>query len=333
MPKTALVKCLGYFLIFSTVLGLGVFLWHTDFEQLKHSVFAVGWDFAWLVFVSGIGYLFGSLAWSYCYMSRPSNLWKLFQIRLIGETVSLVNPSSFVGGDLTKVWILNKHVPHSNHGKATALSRVILMLTQLLLFIVLGVYFVWISPDRSSALVMFIFLSLVLIVAIISFVIALINFPSLYTWLPNKIYQKLSPFLNESQQLITRHLSKPQRLVKAVIFSWLHWLAGGIEIYFLFRFMGIEIGIGEALLLDSGIVVIKSLLGFIPAQIGVEEYATKILMLVIGVTSNAIWFAVAILRRCRQLVWILIGAVFYFSLSRKEMSFNAKEYGNTIHQS
>jgi hypothetical protein len=80
----------------------------------------------------------------------------------------------------------------------------------------------------------------------------------------------------------------------------------------------------QALTVDMGVVLFKSAGAFIPGQLGIEEYGNKIMLLVIGVPGAGIWITASILRRARQLFWILFGVVLYFVFFKKNWRFRQK---------
>jgi len=106
-------------------------------------------------------------------------------------------------------------------------------------------------------------------------------------------------------------------------------MLGAGEIYLILECLGIPIGLINATVVDMGIVVVKSLGSFVPGQIGVEELGNKWMLEIAGVTGS-VWIAVSILRRGKQLVWILIAALFYFII-RNFYSTNRKSNGDLIY--
>ena len=66
-----------------------------------------------------------------------------------------------------------------------------------------------------------------------------------------------------------------------------------------------------------GVSLFKTIGMIVPAQIGVEEYGNKVMLDVIGVVSNEIWLVVTLMRRGRQLFWLLIAGIFTMIISKK----------------
>jgi glycosyltransferase 2 family protein len=101
-------------------------------------------------------------------------------------------------------------------------------------------------------------------------------------------------------------------LAMAFLFLFIHWVMGGTEFMMILRFMGVHINIFEACLIDSGVGFFKALGILIPGQLGVEEYGNKFMLNTVGVQNQEVWVTASILRRSRQIFWILFGVVVYF---------------------
>ena len=56
----------------------------------------------------------------------------------------------------------------------------------------------------------------------------------------------------------------------------------------------------------------------VPGQLGVEEYANKIMLETVGIVNNEVWVVVSILRRARQLFWVVIAGIFYLIMGKNK---------------
>ena len=95
-------------------------------------------------------------------------------------------------------------------------------------------------------------------------------------------------------------------------------MVGSLEFYFILILLGIKTTVFSTLLVDMGVVVIKSIGAFVPGQIGIEEYGNKIMLTMIGVTGATVWVTASILRRSRQLFWMVTSAVMYFVIFKRK---------------
>jgi hypothetical protein len=74
----------------------------------------------------------------------------------------------------------------------------------------------------------------------------------------------------------------------------------------------------DALLIDNGIMVVKSIGSFVPAQIGVEEYGNKLMLSIIATSSATLWLGYTILRRLRFVIWIIISMIYLIIVKVKQ---------------
>ena len=76
----------------------------------------------------------------------------------------------------------------------------------------------------------------------------------------------------------------------------------------------------DALLVDQGVLVLKSSGAFIPGQLGVVEVANKIMLSIVGIKATGLWVASSIVRRSRQLFWIIVSAMLYMVINQVNKS-------------
>lgn len=134
-----------------------------------------------------------------------------------------------------------------------------------------------------------------------------------------EFYQKIRVFLRELwQELRVFYRENRRAMFLSFLFCSLHWIVGSLEFYFILLFLGVKTTIAKALLVDMGVIVFKTAGGFIPGQIGVEEYGNKVMLAIIGIAGNTIWITASVLRRARQLCWIVLSFLVYFFYFRKK---------------
>ena len=99
-------------------------------------------------------------------------------------------------------------------------------------------------------------------------------------------------------------LSKKKLIVfKSIIYRLLGWIAGAIEIYVFLLIIGIESTIQDVIIIEAFLGVIRAVVFFIPAGLGVQELAFVIIGEYVGFSSS-ISFSIALGRRVRE---VLVG--------------------------
>ena len=144
-----------------------------------------------------------------------------------------------------------------------------------------------------------------------------------YLKLASKYFKR---FMESLQRIWIEVQSKPLKIIHAFFWTTVHWLLGAFEIYFILTVLLIPILPVDALIMDMGVVGIKSLAGFIPGQFGVEELSNKLLLELIGINVVGIWLTVSIVRRAKQLFWIAASFLSYFAINLK-----TGNYGGTVY--
>ncbi|MEJ7557447.1 MAG: lysylphosphatidylglycerol synthase transmembrane domain-containing protein [Pedobacter sp.] len=276
--------------------SLLIFIQETDLTKALELISMIGYRFYLLLIITFIAYLLGTLSWQYTLGSdvKKVSLTRLFLIRHVGETVAWFNPTSILGGDALKGMLLAKYdIDKKTVLLSVLVSRIIMILTQLLLLSATTCYLVFKHPESSVG-----------------------RFSTLklgalpFGWISRtELTQKLKALSTDVKHMISAH---SKLMTMACGFALLHWLAGSLEFYFILKFLGLKVSLMQALLVDLGVILFKAAGAFIPGQLGVEEYGNKIMLLAIGIPGTEIWISASILRRARQIVWAGFGILVYF---------------------
>lgn len=318
------MKLFRIIILLSVVTSLVVFLCATDFAQVTGLLRRTGNKFWLLILTTGIAYLFATISWWYCMGEQRKHIsvFRLFFIRHVGETVSLFNPASIIAGEAIKAWMLRDYPLRKSSVNASLLvSRTLLIVTQLVLFAGALIFLFATRPapvvtaDGVLQAVMW------LGGAVLSGMLLFRGIKKLRTAAPFRyVAQKTAGWRAAARETIAdcRALYQSNRtdLVLAFVFAVLHWIVGSLEFYFILRFLGAHAHVITSLLADMGVVLFKSAGAFIPGQAGIEEYGNKIMLELISVSGTAIWIAASVLRRTRQLFWLLAGLLAYMLIRR-----------------
>ncbi|RZK77956.1 MAG: hypothetical protein EOO85_07520 [Pedobacter sp.] len=287
------------------LVSLFFFLQTTDLKVVVSLIQKTGFGFLLLLLITFIAYFFGTISWRFSLgeYSNSVSAGRLFLIRHVGETAGMLNPASIIGGDALKAILLSKYnIPERKIVWSMLFSRGIMIISQVLLFgltaLTLAIPHPSLSPDKlfngkqSGLYPLF-----------------------LVTW--KAIRAKFTGVLEELPMMLREN---SRMLMYACFFALLHWVFGGLEFYFILKFLGIKVSLLHALLVDLGVVLFKAAGAFIPGQLGIEEYGNKIMLLAIGLPAEEIWVTASILRRARQLFWIAFGVAVYFILFKKQQT-------------
>lgn len=319
------------FLVFKIVvtgtllLSLTYLVHTTNIDAIRSQLSTIGNRFCLLLFVTLGAMMSGTLGWANCINSVHQKIpfYRLFFIRLIGENIAFINPTGFLGGDAYKAYQLQKEgVAWREASSSIFISRSIMLISQISLFLLVGLIFMIMTGYQYL-------IFKILIIAAIFIYICFFVYTILYRILTKchllkfRRFQKfLIPHLKEiksTKKYVLAYLKHDRKMFfMALTWSTLNWIIGSFEMLLILSYLGFTVSYLDALLVDQGILVLKSFGGFIPGQVGIEEYSNKIMLSSLGLTSVSLWISVSVLRRARQLFWLLLGLLCYlfFCLKR-----------------
>ncbi len=322
------MKTLKILLVIVILISLFFFVRATDMEQVMISMRQVGYRFLILILVTFAAAFLATIGWRYC-MGEPGkklSLWELFLIRVVGEGVGLINPTSVVGGEAVKVFLLReKEIEQKTVVASALISRTLMVLTQLLLLLIAGFVLVYrggFSLRLPALSPTFYLLSLVVLVLLFllfrtSWLRKLLLSSALGKPLAHRTAVLLQRLRELRADLSLFYKNNKRDLALASLFFAVHWVLGGMEFYCILYFLGIKASLAQSILVDMGVVFFKAAGAFIPGQIGIEEYGNKVMLATIGVVGGGTWIAVSILRRARQLFWVTFGLIVYLAMYKR----------------
>jgi len=325
-------------ILFAIILvGLIWFIRETDFKAMSFSLQKVGWGgFSLILLSTFCAYLLATMGWKCCLPKTQYSILQLFLIRHIGEVVTLINPTSVVGGEATKWTLMNDDkIGKKEVAISILVSRIILIYTQLICF---GIVFIslLLSGTRFP-------LILTRTVCILYGLIIVLLFVFYRRHQSNTINQTSTPipkkgWLNRSllqlQTVIADSFSFFKANPKAVLWSTisgvLHWVIGALEIYLILYYLGYHTTLSQSIFMDLGVVFFKTGGAFIPGQIGVEELGNKVMLETIGIPNAEVWVTLSFIRRARQICWICFGFLGYAFMHQLLKIQNSIPHGNII---
>ncbi len=289
-----------------TLTSLVMYIRAADLTLALAAVGSIGPKFLLLLGITLCAYVLGTLSWQCCLGSsaKKLSLFRLFIIRHTGETFGVFNPVSVVGGDWLKVKLLKQAgIAGGAAGSSVILSRAIMVISQLMLFTAVTLLAL---RGKQLALPYGPYPRYLIAGVVLIGVAAMI----LYFIGKKSGNRRLRETFETMKMQLRLHKIL---LLWSLLLATLHWVVGAMEFWLILDMLDIHISALQAMMVDMGVILFKSAGAFIPGQLGVEEYGNKIMLLIIGVQGAGIWITASILRRARQLFWVLLGLVIYFA--------------------
>ncbi|MBK8387813.1 MAG: flippase-like domain-containing protein [Saprospiraceae bacterium] len=284
---------------------------NTSFAEMsaalsEHYISVIG-----LIFISLSSYLLATFAWrilDYTKELQNISFFNLFMIRQSGESLSSINPTGVIGGDMYKLYHLKKF------GVDT-----IKILPSIFVFRIMSIIsFILYLLTFSTALLMTVinnkFWSYSLFILLLAICFYTFLFLANKKLLLHTFFKKFS-FISEERSLKIKEFNEAivnqfnNHLlisIAGLMLLYAHWVVGGMEVYYLMHFVfGYDFSLVNGFTADFGIMLSKTMGMFVPGQLGIEEFGNKYMLAILGVTSGTLWLTFSVLRRSRQLFWLL----------------------------
>lgn len=341
-------KGAGQLLIKAAGLMVGVFLiyWfvsRSNLTGIREQLLHIKFNFFFLIAATFTAYLMVTLAWRLSFYRFPGHLSvaRLFLIRQIGESLAQVNPTNVIAGEALKAVLLKKmNIPYKDSIVSLTISR-FLVLFSALAMMMLGVYLFFdqlkfmAGTASLVAALGFLFIILLLLLyrlgsgrGILSFAVPLLELLRRRFPQNEKFSVSIAKMREVDGELINFYKTKKINFILAFIFSFASWLMGALEFYLILYFLHLDPTFLSCIAIEVGVMVFKALGAFIPGQIGIEEYASKLMLEFVAVPGSNVWITVSILRRARQIFWIAAGFIAFLFMIRLSRGL---EDGNTVH--
>jgi glycosyltransferase 2 family protein len=345
-PKKSRVQ----YIIRAAGLLLGIFLiyWFaskSNLSEIWDQLKLVNIRFVMLIAVTFIAYLMVTLAWKLSFYRYPGHISTamLFIIRQTGESLAQINPTNVIAGEALKAILLKrKSIPYKDSIVSLTISRFLVLFSALTL-IMLGVYLFFDQLKFMAGTVPLVVM-IALMFALLMFLLyrlgsgkGILSMPVKLLLLINRRFPQLKGIagsidkMNEADvELIDFYKTKKLNFITAFILSFASWLMGAMEFYVILYLLGLQATFLSCVAIEVGVMVFKGLGAFVPGQIGIEEYASKMMLEFVQVPGSGVWVTVSILRRARQLFWIGVGFVAFLIIIRKT---GGSKDGNPVYNS
>jgi uncharacterized protein (TIRG00374 family) len=325
------VKNAKYVFLVLGLLLLAKLLSEADWQQIGLDLAKVGWGgFAIIMGMHVFTFLTDVVGWQLTFTSiPPAPRWtrRLYAIRLAGEAFNHILPAASMGGEPFKVALLKTHyqVPYREAAATLVVARTANTIA-LLGFVALGFVFLVTSVKfpQSMVLVAGIGLAVLAIITVQFFLVQWFKFNSrvgrrlLRTRFGRRIERAVNFLQDMDDHIVQFYRASHLRFAVALLLGTVNWMLGAVEVFLVMRFIGHPVSFTDAWIVESLAQLMRAGVFFIPAAVGVQEGTFMVACRALtGVSETGV--AMAVVRRCRELIWISLGLGFYwlYSLRRQ----------------
>ncbi len=317
-----------WFTLFALLIGLTLLAFVLQQAHLRATweyLMLLGWwGLAAIVLVALVSLALEAISWLLTFPAIPANMrwWKrVSRVLLVGTAIELMNPLAALGGDSAKAILLRYRygVPLPDATASLVLSRTT-DVASLVLFNALGLALMLhadhlpLALQRSAAagLAFLLLLGFLFFVAQWQQPVArgkrwLAAQQGLATSRMGKaIGSALDTVGGVEDRLVAFYRSHPKRLVLSTAASFAEWLTGAYLIYVALGFFDTPVTLGDAIIIESVVVLVRSTLFFVPANIGTQDGAIVFMCAALTGSPSA-GLALAAVHRARDLLMIAAG--------------------------
>ena len=266
--------------------------------------------------------LFDTLGWRYAFLSETVPFRPLAVSRLAGEAFNMTTPTAAVGGEAVKAWLLRGHAPLDATLASVIVAKTTITLGQGLYFL-LGVVVAWRTGLTGSALLHGM-LWLLGIEAVALGLFVLVQTRGMLGW-TLRLLERLGVRPPRGQATLGRvddaleqfYRTAPERLGLSIGFHFIAWALGSVETWLILKFLGSEVSLATATVIEAFGTAIKVATFLVPASLGVLEGGFLATFATLGLSSTtAISFS--LVKRLREAVWVAIGLIAFAVMRPRE---------------
>jgi len=307
---------------------LGGLIWHIGLFQVWDTVERVGFG-AFCVILGPllVVYLLDAYGWSLTlgpWAGRVGFV-RLFMVRMAGEAINVTTPTAMLGGEPVKAYLLTRYEVPMVEGLASVVTAKTIMVIAQVLFMLsgLGVTFWLVGGGEYNVLVALVTLGLLGFGVFLFLMLqrygigrglltvadtCRVRSRRLETWRPQ--------LLELDHTIRTFYRERRRTFLLSLGIHFVAWLTELFEVYAILYFLGAEVGWLTSFSIAAIAVLIKGGVSFVPGGLGAQEGGYLFLLMALGY-GEVTGLTFALIRRIRELLWILIGLVFLAVLRDK----------------
>ncbi len=303
------IKYIKVFLFF--LIGIFLFKWVYEFFGSKESLELITENKSKLFFIILIHIptlFFDAMAWKVFIKNKNFSILWSFIITWVSQASGKFFPTGNVTGEFIRIYLGTKKGLSFHESSSTVFADLVIatfslfLIASLSFLIVLSNNVIFFQNDNSFYIV----ISLLILLSGCVLFYFFINrrllkfFLNLKNPLNFKLKRNNIKLLLKIDYSLFKISSNKLNIFKATITRLLGWISGALEIYVFLMIINVEVSFVDVILIEAFTGLIRSVVFFIPAGLGVQELAFVIIGSHVGL-SDSVSFSMAIGRRIREI--------------------------------
>jgi uncharacterized protein (TIRG00374 family) len=283
------------------------------------------WQFVLICVPYGVISAVDTLGWRFAFARDRSGFARLYGARVAGEALNIVTAVGSLGGEAAKAWLVRDDVSYEESVPAIIIAKTTITMAQAI-FLLIGIVVAWASLDVSSEILRaMLWLLVVEVLAVAGFfgfqVVGLVAHAG-------RLLERFRLVRDASRatqlDAALRHYYRNEwrRFSLSVGFHVVGWLLGALEAWVMLWALGIDTDVFTATVIEALGSGVRFATFLVPASLGAFEGANAAAFGVLGFGAAA-GIAFSLVRRAREVVWILIGLGFLFGMRGRRAAVRA----------
>jgi glycosyltransferase 2 family protein len=262
-----------------------------------------------------------TLGWRFAFTRDRAPFWRLYGARLAGEALNVVTAVGSVGGEAVKAWLVRRDVSYAESVPAIVIAKTTIVIAQAI-FLLVGIVLAWTALDVSGGVLRaMLWLLVIEVFAVGGFFGAQVSglvgrAGRLLVWAGVTADAAAAESLDASLRHYYRH--EWRRFAASTGFHTLGWLIGGaLEATLVLWVLGITTSVATASVIEALGSGVRFASFMVPAGLGAFEGANAAAFGALGFGAAA-GLAFSVVRRARQIVWIVVGLLVLLGMRLSE---------------
>ncbi len=315
------------FLVIGLV-ALGVLVWHIGPSHIVGTIEQLGMVSIGIILLPLFGvYLLEAYGWKLTLgrWAECVGFLHLFFVRMAGEAINASTPTGMVGGEPMKAYLLKRYGVPMVEGLASLVTAKTAMVLAQILFMLLGICLMVgiLGGSDYNVVAAAVGLGMLAFGLIMLLMIQRHGIGMGLLTIFRKIRLPMGFLESRTAQLLDldntiREFYRERRGIFrfTVLIYFVAWTLETFEVYAILYFLGMDVTMLSAFSIAAISVLIKGAGFFIPGSLGAQEGGYLVLLLSFGY-DEVTGITFALIRRMREILWIMIGLVVLAMLKEK----------------
>lgn len=308
-----MLRLAALFGLIGLAVATGVII-YSGYEEILQALSRAGFGILWTSLFHLVPMFFCVIGWQVLMpgKNRPSLLYLMYVLWL-RTSVNNLMPVARIGGELISVRVMIKHGIRKTSAIASTVVELTASVIAVFVFDVIGIsLFTWYVGDQHLGWQLLMGLLLSAPVIAVMVVIQRAGFFGLldkvFTVMIRDKWKKFAGDVSHLDRAVHNMYKRRDRVLICGFWQLMAWVSGTGEIWLALYFLGFQVSLLEAFMLEALIQAASSVAFLIPGSLGVQEAAFLLFGRMLGLPSD-IAAALAVVRRCRDLLLYVPGLI------------------------